>query len=240
MLTVVGFWWSDPARQRSYSFGIEHVVVWRNMIERHLSIPHRLAVVTDDLHAVENAGIEAVPIDMAKHVPGTVFVRLMLRRPDIGKILGDRILSLDLDCVIVDSLDPIVARTEPCIWWRNPNFNTASASRAFYQTSVQLFDAGTHPELWRDFDPKRTPQWVNRRFGGHEQAWVSERVSWDEPHFSDADGIYGAGRLFHGKADRGVQSELPPNARIVSVPGNRAPWQKETQEAHPWMAEHYR
>jgi hypothetical protein len=39
---------------------------------------------------------------------------------------------------------------------------------------------------------------------------------------------------------KGVGSELPANARIISFPGDRAPWQPEMNEAHPWLKEHYR
>lgn len=238
MLTVAALWWQDDQRRRSYRFDIEHIVIWRNMIERHLTIPHRLVVVTDDPHTVENVGIEAAPIDWQKHVPGTCLVKLMLRRPDIGDLLGERIFCTDLDIVVVDNIDPIVSKAGRSVWWRNPNY--PQPRRAFYQGSIQLFDAGSHPELWVDFDPQRTPAWINRRFGGAEQAWISERVPWDEPHWTADDGIYGAGRLFNGKPDKGVQSELPANARIVSVPGNRAPWQEETQKSHPWIGTHYR
>ena len=242
MLTVTTFLWSDPARHRSYKFGAEHVAILRNMVARNLTIPHEFVCVCswDFVDALRSEDVRCVGIDGRKHVPGSCFVRLMLRRPDIASVLGPRILNLDLDCVIVDSLDLLVSRTEECVWWRNPNFADGSASRAFYQTSIQLFDAGSHSELWTEFDPKETPRWVNRRFGGAEQAWVSERVPWDEPYWDDSDGIYGAGRLFKGKVDKGVTTELPENARIVFLPGDRAPHQPETQEIHPWIKDHYR
>lgn len=217
------------------------------MVDRNLTVPHRFVCVTDQ----KIDDIETIKLDWEKHVPGTVFVRLMQRRPDYADIIGgDRILSLDIDVVITGNIDHIVSRKEPSVWWRNPNFG--QPRRAFYQSSIQLFDAGHHSELWSDFDPVWTPQnmrfrepWekplpVNHRFGGAEQAWISERVSWNEPHWTDADGIYGAGRLFGDKQDNGVQSTLPDNACIVSVPGNRMPGQPEVMEQHGWMAEHYR
>lgn len=235
MITVVTLLWHDPHRARDYTFNHDHVRTLQAMVRRHLSLPHEFICITDD----DIEGVRCVPLDWTKHVPGTCFIRLMLRRPDIGAYLGGatRIACLDLDCVITGSLDPIVNRKEDAVFWRNPNW--PQPRRAFYQTSIQLFDAGARPELWTDFDPLSTPKWVNRRFGGAEQAWVSERLPWDEAHWDAGDGIYGAGRLFNGVMGEGVTTALPDNARIVFFPGNREPSQPEVQKLHPWVAAHY-
>jgi hypothetical protein len=55
------------------------------------------------------------------------------------------------------------------------------------------------------------------------------------PVWTEEDGVYGAGRLFGGKTDKGVQSELPENAKIVFFPGDRNPSQPEVRQAHPWI-----
>lgn len=203
------------------------------MVARNLTLPHEFVCVSD--HQVE--GVRTVPIDWRKHVPGTCFVRLMLRRPDIAGLLGRRILSLDLDCVITGSLDKIVSRDwEDAVFWRNPNYAPGNR-RAFYQTSIQLLTAGARSELWTDFDPQLTPTWVNRRYGGAEQAWVSERLDEHEAYWDSSNGIYGAGRLFKDGMDKGI-TELPANARIVFFPGDRIPQQPEVQAHHPWILEH--
>jgi len=178
-------------------------------------------------------------MDWRKHVPGTVFARLMQHNPEwCRKNLGERVLSLARDIVITGAIDHIASRQEDFVIWRNPNYG--APKRAFYQSSVQLFTAGARPQLWEDFDPQETPKWVNWRFGGREQAWISERLEWDEAYFSDKDGVYGAGRLARGEYGAGVYEGLPENACIVSFPGARAPWQPEVQEMHPWVKEHYR
>lgn len=112
-----------------------------------------------------------------------------------------------------------------------------------------MLTAGARPFLYDDFDPRVTPSWLNRRFGGAEQCWISERLNraypevgwdWSEPHWTEADGVYGAGRLFGGRMGEGVTTELPANARIVFTPGDRAPSQTEVKKAHPWIEEHYK
>jgi hypothetical protein len=121
---------------------------------------------------------------------------------------------------------------------------------------MQLFRVGTTDFLWQDFDERAVAGRVNnakvgtvplnRRFGGAEQCWISERMNWSYPqegwdwvvpHWTEADGVYGAGRLFNGKMGAGVQTELPANARIVFFPGNRSAMQPDTQAQHPWIKE---
>jgi hypothetical protein len=149
--------------------------------------------------------------------------------------------------VVTGVLDPLVDRPETAVWWANPNFEVGG-KRGFIQGSMQLFRVGATSFLWEDFDPRSTPFWLNRRFGGAEQAWISERLNreypapgwdWDVAHWTEKDGVYGAGRLVGGKMGAGVQSELPENARIVFTPGDRSPSQPEMQAKHPWIARHW-
>lgn len=241
MISVVCFYWVDEARQRSYRISPEDVRVWDRMVARNLTVPHRRICVTHRPDQIDF--METVPLDMTKHVPGTCLVKLMVWRPDIAKILGDRILLMDVDCVITGNIDHIVDTSASCRFWANPNY-VQGGKRGFYQGSMQLLSAGARPELWADFDPKSTMAWLNRRFGGAEQCWISERLNraypepgweWTEAYWDETDGVYGAGRLFDGKMGAGVQSELPANARIVFFPGDRSPSQPTVREMHPWI-----
>lgn len=255
MLTICSFFWVDQARQRNVQITPDDVRIWRNMVERNLSVPHRIVCVTHRPDLIDF--METIPLDMAKHVPGTCLVKLMVHRPDIGEVLkADRILLMDIDCVITGSLDPLVDDMgHDLVLWKNPNHNPDTEDgrrRGFYQGSMQLLRAGARPCLWEDFDPRSTPSWLNRRFGGAEQAWISERLNLDYPkagwqwssnfegHWTEADGIYGAGRLFNGKMGKGVTTELPENARIVFAPGDRKPGTPEFVKNHPWSVEFWR
>lgn len=256
-LTVACFLWSDPARQRSYQFGREDVRIWDSMIARHLIIPHRRICVT---HRPDLVGdfIETLPIDPEKHVPGLCTVKLQAHKPGGIAKEGDRVLLMDIDCIVIKDLSPLLTgksawrsmdiANEPSFWWHNPNYKDYGR-RGYIQGSMQLFTVGATEQLWRDFDPKSTPGWLNRRFGGGEQAWISERLNvdypnpgwaWTVPTWSEHDGVYGAGRLVDGTMGAGVQSELPANAKIVFTPGDRSPSQPEMQAKHPWIKEFYR
>lgn len=246
MLHVISFFWIDDSRRRNVRLTPEDVRIWRNMVSRNLTVPHRLVCVTHRPDLIDF--METLPLDMEKHVPGTCFVKLQAHK--VGGVAkeGDRVLLMDIDCVVTGDLTPLLHRAEPAVWWKNPNHVTGGR-RGFVQGSMQLLTVGATEFLHREFNPLSTPGWVNRRFGGAEQAWISERLNdeypdagwtWSIPHFTEVDGVYGAGRLFDGKMGNGVTSELPANARIVFAPGDRSPSQPEFMQAHPWAAAHYR
>lgn len=247
-LIVACFLWSDPARRRSYQFSREDVRIWDAMIARNLVAPHKRVCVTHRPDLVADF-IETRPIEYPdKHVPGLCTVKLLAHRPGGIAPAGERVLLMDIDCVVTGNLDPLVTREESSVWWKNPNFEIGGR-RGFIQGSMQLFTVGATECLWHDFDPRSTPAWLNRRFGGGEQAWISERLNtaypepgwdWNVAHWTEADGVYGAGRLVAGQMGAGVQSELPKNARIVFTPGDRSPSQPEMQAKHPWIKEFYR
>jgi len=246
MLSVVCYYWLDPARRRSYQLTPQDVRIWDRMVARHLTVPHRRLCVTHRPDLIDF--METVPLDTRKHVPGTCAVKLMTWRADIASVLGERILTMDVDCVITGPINHIVERDEDVVFWKNPNYEK-DGRRGFYQGSMQLLTAGARPQLWEDFDPKTTPRWLNRRFGGFEQCWISERLNisypepgweWNEAYWDENHGVYGAGRLFDGKMGEGVQTELPHNACIVFTPGDRAPSQPEVRAKHPWIVEHWR
>lgn len=237
MLTVAAFWWFDPNGKNNdiYIYGPDHVRTLKKMVERHLSIPHRFVCITDQ-PAHRLPGIETVALDKTHHLPGTRFTKLMMYAPDAAETIGERILALDLDTVIVGSLDPLVDREEDLVLWRNPNFG--GRKRARYNTSIVLHRAGTRPEFYTKFDKTRHPQILRERVGGTDQAWVSHLASPDEAHWTDKDGVYGAGRLLD--IVPGVKTTLPDNARVVFFPGRREPSMPEIKHQHPWLAEHYR
>ena len=234
-LTVVCFLWHDDRAKCKgiYEYTPKHVYILKQMVEENLTVPYEFKCVTDSPEQFEN--LQTVPLDKTTFVPGTRYMKLMLWRRDIGDIIGERMLYLDLDCVITRSLDPVVDRKADVVLWRNPNFN--GKRRARYNTSIMLIKAGARPQLYEDFDPKTHPKKLRKVRGGTDQAWISHKLSWkDEAYWTDADGVYGAGRL--KDVVPGVGTKLPSKARIVFFPGSRIPHMKEIQKQHPWIKQH--
>lgn len=243
MLTVCCFLWYDPVGIRNpiYIFDDSHVRRLKEQVEKNLTVPHEFVCVTE--RKIE--GVKTIPMEWATFIPGTRFAKLMLFNPE-GRLTGKRILYLDLDSVITNSINPLVEREEDLVLWRNPNFG--QPWRARYNTSLILHTVGTRPEIYTLW---KREHWIAPTveqtlykvrevtgYGGTDQAWVSHITSEKEAFWTDKDGVYGAGRLTKpdGELD-GVGTELPDNARIVFTPGQRTPWTRGFADKHPWSRE---
>src|SRR3990167_7116615 len=192
MLTVCTFLWYDPQGVRNdiYVYDESHVHRLKRMVEKNLSLEHEFICVSDR----KIDGIKTIPLDFTTFVHGTRFAKLMMYAP-AGALAGKRLLFLHPDTVVTGRLDSVVDRNEDLVLWRNPNFGTPG--RARYNTSIILHTAGTRTEFWTEFDRKTTLATVQQAtgWGGTDQAWISYRASPEEAHWTDAHGVFGAGRL---------------------------------------------
>lgn len=232
LVTVASFLWFDPQGEHNsdYIYGPEDVRLLRRMVDRHLTVPHEFVCITDQPEAFDD--IRTVRLDPAVRVPGLIFDKLMTFHPEAGVLIGSRILTMDLDCVVVGNMDRLVQRDEPLVLWRNPgrqpwaNPEGKGKTRALYNTSMVLLNAGTRPDIWTRFKPR------NR---GGDQDWVSEMVGADCPYWDGSDGVYRLGRL--DTPGSGPRAVLPENARVVFFPGDKGkPWDSAIQAECPWIA----
>lgn len=233
MLTVVLWKWGKK-------FGVAHVAKMRHMLSRHLSMPHRIVCITDRPKELPT-GIE--PASMPKTLPWDVkgLRRMWLYSSEAGK-LGDRLLQLDLDMILTDSIDPIVDRSEPFVIWKSDsNFKDKWA----YNASVMLITPGSQEPLWQRYmaDPWKIFKEADAD-GWNSKVCSDQAIACyllkdqDVPVWTEADGIR-AYRVFAGKhGDRG--QVLPDGTRIVSFHGPRDPSQPELQAKSPWILEHWR
>lgn len=105
-LTVVCLW-IKGAGERAYT--VAYVERLRNMVARHLSIPHRFVCMTDTPNRLP-AGIEGIPIKRFRTlVPW--WLKLKLFNDAMG--WRGRLLYLDLDVLVVGSLDEIATFPRP-------------------------------------------------------------------------------------------------------------------------------
>lgn len=237
MLTIATYWWTPQGQAASgyHAYTPDDVRLLQRMVARHLTVPHEFVVITDrpELFA-EDEAIRAVAIDWTTHVPGTCFVRLMTFSPEAREKIGERVLQVDLDTVIVGNLDDLAARTENLVMWRNPARipyeAPAKAGRPYYNTSILLHTTGTLPELWVGFNPQRP---MHR----DDQWYLSDALGPDVAHFDgEHDGVYRLAR--EDTPGSGVSGELPANARIVTFPGSEGkPTNPRIVAVNPWIAE---
>jgi hypothetical protein len=225
-LTVVTWlWYSDPKKR---PFSGDQVGRLRNMLARHLPVPHELVCATTVPDDVPD-GIRTVPIEPRLMSAGKRYPKIMLFRRDAADLFGGgRLLSLDLDTVIVRDLTPVVDRPEPLVLWRNSSYG--KPGRSPYASAIMLMDAGARPEVYESFVGTPREHWG----AGSDQAWISRHAPDPEGEwgYNDADGVFKARIMKAGK--------LPKDARVVLFHSRLHPAKRKTQQRWPWVREHWR
>lgn len=231
-VTVVCWKWRPPPGfWTEYDAG--HVHALRAMVARHYRRPHEFVCITDDPRGLDPS-IRVIPLwpDHAG-LPGphgvSCYRRLRAFAADAADWLGPRIVSLDLDTVLVGDVAPLWDRPEDFVIWGDTARGTP------YNGSMWLLRAGTRRPVWETFDPATSPARA-RALGyiGSDQAWIGACLGPSEPKWSAADGVY-SWRV-HVKRAGGA---LPPDARVVFFHGREKPWAAALQARYPWIAAHY-
>lgn len=233
-LSVVCWRWAPKPGYHS-TFAPETVNVLQRMVARHYPDPHEFCCVTDDPAGIDPA-VRIVPAwnDFAEvpspHHGGkpSCYRRLRLFHPDIAATLGRRIVSLDLDVVIVGDLRPLWNRPEDFVIWGHTHKRTA------YNGSMVLLTAGARRKVWDRFDPIRSPATAHAAGNhGSDQAWISHCLGPGEAMWTAADGVYS----FRLDVER--YGRLPANARAIFFHGPVDPWSAKAM-ALEWVRQCYR
>jgi hypothetical protein len=120
-LVIATYFWRPDGGSKFSAPRTKDVRRLQEMVARHCTVPHQFAVITDRPRLFTgDRDIRVIPIDKTTHVPGTCFTRLMTFHPQGRELIGERILQLDLDTVIVGNIDHLVTREEPLVLWKNP------------------------------------------------------------------------------------------------------------------------
>src|SRR5690606_10463870 len=104
--------WSQPVGKTTYTR--DHVLIWADMVRRNLSMPHRIACVTDLVDELPGVEIIAPPREFeAVRIPTwgsgrpQCLRRLTMFAPDAAKVFGERFVCMDLDSIVGGPLDPL-------------------------------------------------------------------------------------------------------------------------------------
>lgn len=232
MITVVTWLWETPGYRSQFNW--THVSILREMVARHYPHPHRFVCISNVNASM--APVDTIPDDAdfaeLKSPHGrdnpSCYRRLRLFRPDIGAVLGERIVSLDLDVVITGDLTPLWNRPEDIVLYQDPG------RRQGYCGSMLLLTAGCRPQVWEQFNALTSP--TEARVGGQagsDQAWISHILGPKEAVWTPADGVYSY--RYH-VAPTGT---LPADARLVVCHGaNVDPWLPHMRRLE-WVAGAY-
>jgi hypothetical protein len=222
LITVLTWFWTQLGGRTAYTPA--HVAIWADMVRRHLSVSHRLAVVTNEDLAIP--GVETIrpPREFeevriptwGEHRPQCLR-RLVMFRRDAAQWFGERFVCMDMDCVISGPLDPLFRGEEEF------RICAGTAPGRPYNGSMMLLRAGARPQVYDDFTPVAAAA-AGKRFVGSDQAWIAHCLGPDEPTWGKADGV----AWWHGRE--------PAGARVTFFPGGTKPWEMDD----PFVASHYR
>lgn len=224
MLTFVCWKWVG---WRGSIYKPHHVHALQRMLAEYVTIPHRLVCVTDDPSGIQ---CETYPI-WSSPVQGTTrghpdcYVRCFLFSEEARTVFGDRVVSIDLDCLIRGNIDHL---------FTDDPFKICRGAASPYNGSMWQVQPGLYPELWSELnrdgadEARRQKQPNGRTFFGSDQAWMSYRLP-DHPMWTPDDGVmmYVTNIL---KRTHPIE-----DAKIVFFPGSTKPWDSElSREYMQW------
>lgn len=236
MLTFLSWKWEPTPGYRSH-FGPETVHVLKAMIERHYHGPHRFICITDCVKGLQ--GIETFPLwtDHANvanpsgtHNP-SCYRRLKVFSAEAREWFGERVVSIDLDTVIVADITSLFETDAEFKIWGESDFPKTQ----WYNGSLWYLRTGTRTKVWTEFNPRHSPR-IARKAGGRgsDQGWLSYILGRKEATWGRNDGIYSFRK--HILPNGGM---LPDDARVACFHGREDPWGHRAQGL-PWVRKHYR
>jgi hypothetical protein len=201
------------------------------MLREYLPIPHRAVCITDMPQGITEC--ETFPLWREFENLGSVgypncFRRLRLFDPEVQQqIGGEWFLSMDIDCVMLKSIEPLLTPEAP--------FKIVAGRHARYNGSMWLLQAGAMQNVIRDFHPTNSPKQImqsrhnGRRLVGSDQAWLTICAG-DVPTWSTPDGVMAFMR------DRSYGANA---GRIWFFAGSVKPWSKECRVRAPVLYAEY-
>lgn len=240
MLIVSTWKWAQAYR---HSFRAEYANVLERMVRRNYEGNLRFVTITDDPEGVDG---ETFPLwDDFSDLPNasstavgdlpSCYRRLKLFDPDTQKALGvgegDRLVSIDLDMVVVGNLNRLWDRDDDFVGWRVNNKINGSS----YNGSMWMLRPGAYPQVWKSFRPDFSPKIAKRSgYNGSDQAWMSYVIG-QKAGWSKQDGFY-----TRTETMAAGRSAPPADATVVSFHGRVKPWDAVAGEGPAWVSRYWR
>lgn len=243
--------WHTPGYRTPYT--MQHANTMVAMLLRNHVPLERIHLVTDD---PRGSWAQAHPIwsDFAemknrsgKHLP-SCYRRLKLFssqvQTDLGIPAGARVVSLDLDAVVLhrdkekpqDGWLKLFQRPEKFVGWGVPSH---IPNRVVFNGSMWMFTAGEFDWVWENFnhDPvKAIERAFEQKFMGSDQAYIShmmvnrqESGCWT----STRDGVMSYTR------DVRALKILHKHTRVVFFAGTVKPWDPSAMRSSPWITRYW-
>lgn len=220
MNSIVCFLWNNGFRD----YKPEHANLLYRAVRKHCTEKYRFICVTNEKGKFDR-GIQVMPLPesarYAANMPSpegerfpSSYRRLWAFSKE-AKCLGDRILMLDVDCLVVGNLAPLFRYQDDFIGWR-PNSVWGKENRIGGGT--WLHTTGTMTWVWDTLSEKGIMQAKEAGWRGSDQAWISHCLS-------DKCAVWPRDIGIYQKQD-GIRSWLrpPDNAKIIHYNGEPKPW----------------
>lgn len=231
MISVVTWVWEGPRRYRPM-----HANTLYSMLCRHLHVPFRFICISSYAEGFVE-GVEVLPIPAAAKAVGDIMspegehmpscYRRLWVFSDEARMLGERVLSIDVDLVILDDITPVVQRDEEFVGWK-PRQNWGNADRV--AGGMFLLTTGTRTHVWDDFGPDEIRRVRKLGYRGSDQAWMSYKLAKDAALWRQEDGLYALSDI------EKRNGKVPEDARIVQFAGIKKPWHCMNLD---WVQQHY-
>jgi len=247
MLRIVCWKWKkNNFFKGTADYGVEHVHKLQHMIDRNITIPYEFVCITDDPTGLDGS-IRVVPLwdDLFEY--GYCFVRLKAFSEEMADLIGPRFVSIDLDCLIVSDITPLLDNNNDFMMWESGN------APAPYCGSMWMMNAGARKYVWEWFDPKDLIEVEHKTHGkrltnklaydagytcGSDQAWISYLLYPNEKTWTHRDGIWNFRKHFYGKF-RSIERRLK-KSRIIFFTGKFDPSYEEYYDKYPWIKKYWK
>lgn len=249
MINVILWKW----RKNGYRSTFDHDTIntYLRMADRSIRVPHRIVCVTDDPKGIDGAvsivDIRTLPSyvwmnvrNPSSPVNPSCYVRLAIYHPDavaLFGLVGDRIVSSDVDAVLIDDATSLFDRAEDFAIWGGQSVQPGRPQvYNWFNGSFQALRAGARPQVWTRFDPRVSPQRAHAAgCRGSDQGWIAHCLGRQEKLLTIGDGICSYRNHVLPAGGR-----LPAGAKFVAFHGRHDPWHNDVHRAHDWVREHYR
>ncbi len=212
MLAICTFLWGDK-------YSLDYVERLAAGVRRHLKQPHRFLCMTERGRDVAfSEAIERHAIKDPELMGRGCYPRLRLFDPGWQArrefSSGERIVSIDLDNVVVGELDPLFDRLDDFVVLQGVN----ASNPCPFNASIFMLRAGTNAKVWTDFSVEAAGKVPFDSFPD-DQGWMHAKIK-HPGAWGPKDGVYA-----FSKPGWPPGENLPNNARIVAFPGKRDPSQ---------------
>jgi len=236
MNTILTYLWSGANLSRR-EFLPEHVNILHRMAKRH-GFTGRFVCITDETSIVFDKDITIMLTPVAALTFGAIgspegprfpsCYRRLWTFSEGAKVLGDNVLLLDIDLVVLKDLTPLFDFAEDFVGWL-PIRDWGKHRRL--GGGIYLLKPGTRTEVWTEFDGQPSVDWAHAAgFRGSDQAWISYKLAQTAVIFPKEAGIYSIRDL------KGLRPRPPKDARLVQFNGPIKPWQSDL----PWVRDNWK